>query len=321
MQIGNVKLQNNVFLAPMAGVCDMVYRNICRKMGAGFSYSEMVSAKGLFYNDKKTAELLRKGEFEAPFAVQIFGCEPDIMAYGAKKAIEISGCEVLDINFGCPAPKIVNNGDGSAVLKNIDLIKQIATSVVSAVNIPITAKIRAGWDSDSINAIEVAKALESCGISAITLHPRTRQMFYSGNADWSLIKAVKENVKIPVIGSGDLFCAEDVVAMLSQTGADAVMIARGAQGNPFIFKQTLELLETGTVSYFPTAKERLQYAISHTEALCRDKGAERGIKEARKHMAWYIKGLPGASALRLQLFNAKDIKEAKALIDDAIAKL
>lgn len=321
MKIGNVNIENNIFLAPMAGVTDRTFRSICRDWGAGLTYTEMVSAKGLFYKDKKTPELLSRAENEAPSAAQIFGSEPDIIEAVCGEALSF-GADILDINMGCPAPKIVNNGDGSALLKDLELAGRVARAAVRGANgVPVTVKIRSGWDDSTINAVETAKLLEDCGVSAIAVHPRTRMMFYSGEADRSIIKAVKQAVAIPVIGNGDIFSAEDAVRMFDETGCDAVMVGRGAEGNPFIFRQIHELIETGRVSYFPTAKERLDAALVHARGICEEKGEERGIKEARKHFAWYIKGLPGASSLRVKLFNVSSLSEAEELIGTAIAEI
>ncbi len=320
MKIGNVNIENNIFLAPMAGVTDLTFRKICKSFGAGLTYTEMVSAKGLYYKDKKTPELLARFTGETPSAAQLFGSEPDIIAKVVNDALSF-GADILDINMGCPAPKIVNNGDGSAIMKNPKLAGEIIETAVKESSVPVTAKIRAGWDSESINAVEVAKILEQSGASAICIHPRTRMMFYSGKADWSIIKAVKQAVKIPVIGNGDIFSADDAVKMLSETGCDAVMVARGAEGNPFIFKQINELMNLGTVTYFPTYEDRLRLALSHAEGLCEEKGEARGIKEARKHFAWYIKGLPNATELRVKLFSVKTFYEAQKLILSQIEEI
>ena len=321
MKIGNVEIKNNIFLAPMAGITDMTFRKICREHGAGLTYTEMVSAKGLYYNDKKTPELLALADNENPSAAQIFGSEPDIIESVCEKALSY-GSNILDINMGCPAPKIVNNGDGSAILKNPKLAGEIMLSAVRGANgVPVTAKIRAGWDDNSINAVEVAKILEANGASAIAVHPRTRMMFYSGKADWSIIRDVKKAVSVPVIGNGDIFTAKDAVDMFNRTGCDAVMVGRGAQGNPFIFSQINSLIKNGVIPPLPTPEERLNMALTHARGLCAEKGELRGIKEARKHFAWYIKGLPGSSALKVKLFLVNSLEEAEELIGKALEEI
>lgn len=321
MKIGNVNIENNIFLAPMAGVTDLAFRRICREWGAGLTYTEMVSAKGLYYKDKKTAELLARDEKETPSAAQIFGSEPDIIAASVEPALSY-GADILDINMGCPAPKIVSNGDGSAIMRNPGLAGEIVRAAVGAAGgIPVTVKIRAGWGKDSINAVEVAKIIEDNGAAAIAVHPRTRDMFYSGQADWSLISAVKQAVNIPVIGNGDIFSAYDAVRMFEETGCDAVMVGRGAEGNPFIFRQIQELINDGEVKFSPTPADRLTAALRHAREICAEKGEVRGIKEARKHLAWYIKGIPGAGALRVKLFAVTSLAGAEELINAAIAEV
>lgn len=316
MKIGNVTIENNVFLAPMAGVTDLTFRRICRRWGAGMTYTEMVSAKGLYYKDKKTSSLLARDEDEVPSAVQIFGSEPDIIAAAVPDALRF-GADILDINMGCPAPKIVNNGDGSALLKNPALAGKIVDAAARAAkNVPVTVKFRSGFSPDSINAVEMAKIFEANGAAAICLHPRTRDMYYSGKADRSLVTAVKRAVKIPVIASGDLFSAANIADTFAETGCDAVMVARGAEGNPFIFRQARELLTGGKVEFFPTVRDRLGAALLHLRTICAEKGEERGIKEARKHMAWYIKGVANAGILRQKLFCAGSLAEAEALISE-----
>lgn len=295
MQIGNVTLKNNVFLAPMAGVTDLAFRRECVKYGAGLVYSEMVSSKALYYNDKKTKQLLNSTDDEKPLAVQIFGSDASIMAKTAYMALE-TGAQILDINMGCPAPKIVNNGDGSALAKNPKLIGEIVSEVVSAVNVPVTCKIRSGFED--VNAVEVAKIIEQNGASAIAVHPRTRSMYYSGKADWNIIKEVKQAVKIPVIGNGDITCGKDAVDMIEQTGCDAVMIGRAAQGNPFIFRQILEFMQTGKTTYYPTTEEKMAVIKEHIKNMAEDKGEHIATLEARKHVAWYIKGMKDSAAMR-----------------------
>ena len=304
----------------MAGVADLTFRRICRSWGAGMTYTEMVSAKGLYYNDKKTAELLARDEDESPSAAQIFGSEPDIIEAAAHKALS-GGADILDINMGCPAPKIVNNGDGSTLMKKPELAEEIVRAAVrGAGGTPVTVKIRAGWDADSVNAVDFAKRMERSGASAVAVHPRTRMMFYSGQADWGIIKKIKRTLDIPVIGNGDIFCAEDAVRMFEETGCDAVMVGRGAQGNPFIFRQINELIETGRVKFYPTGRDRLEAALCHARMLCGEKGEARGIREARKHMAWYIKGVSGAGTLRTRIFEADSLGDAEEIIYQALKR-
>lgn len=315
MKIGNIDIENKIFLAPMAGVADRTFRKICKDWGAGMTYSEMVSAKGLYYNDKKTAELLTKDESETPFTAQIFGSEPEIVEKTVDKALSY-GADILDINMGCPAPKIVNNGDGSALMKKPELAEEVLRSAIRGANgVPVTVKFRAGWDDSSKNALDFALRMQECGAAAVTIHPRTRMMFYNGDADWSIIKQIKDALDIPVIGSGDIKTAQDAPRMMEETGCDAVMIGRGAQGNPFIFRQVHELITQGEVSFFPTGSDRLKAALLHARMLCEDKGESRGIKEARKHLAWYIKGISGASELRVKLFAAQSLSEVEALLE------
>lgn len=313
MKIGNAELEKNVFLAPMAGVTDRAFRRICREYGCGLVYTEMISSKGLYYKDKKTSSLMNICEDEQPAAIQIFGSDPSVMGETAKIA-EAAGAVLIDINMGCPAPKIVNNGDGSALMKNPSLAGKIIESVVRSVNVPVTVKFRKGWDDSCVNAVEFAKIAESAGASAVCVHGRTRMQFYSGKADWEIIKKVKESVKIPVIGNGDIFSAEDAEKMLELTGCDGVMIARGAEGNPFIFRQIDELLKTGKVSYAPSCEEKIDCAIKHARLLSEYKGESRGIKEARKHMAWYVKGMYGSSEIKTELFRAATFKEMEDIL-------
>jgi len=296
MKIGNVTLNNNIFLAPMAGITDLSFRIMCRRYGAGLTYTEMVSSKALHYDDKKTMSLIATSDEEKPFAVQIFGSEPAIMASTADKAIS-TGASIIDINMGCPAPKVANNGDGSALLNNPKLIGDIVKAVVDAVNVPVTCKIRSGF-KEVADVEYIAKTIEQNGASAITVHPRTREMYYSGTADRSIIKLVKQSVSIPVIGNGDIFDATSAVDMLEQTGCDGVMVARGAQGNPFIFRQILELLDKGHVDCNPSNEEKIDVMCEHIAMLIEQKGEYIGVREARKHIAWYIKGMKDCAKMR-----------------------
>ena len=314
MIIGNRKLDKNVFLAPMAGVTDRAFRKICRQYGCGLMYTEMISSKGLYYKDKKTASLMKIDDDEQPAAVQIFGSDPRVMGEIAKAA-EAAGAFLIDINMGCPAPKIVNNGDGSALMKKPSLAAEIIECVAKAVNVPVTVKFRKGWDDNSVNAVEFAKIAENAGAAAVCVHGRTRMQFYSGEADWDIIRKVKKSVSVPVIGNGDIFRAEDAQRMLDYTKCDAVMIARGAEGNPFLFRQVDELLNSGKITYIPSVDEKIKCAINHARLLCEYKGENRGMKEARKHMAWYIKGMNGSSAVKTQLFGTSTFNEMAEILE------
>ena len=283
MKIGNVTIENNLFLAPMAGVTDLAFRSICRRYGAGLTYSEMVSAKGLYYGDKKTPRLMKGGDDEHPYAIQIFGSDADIMAEIIPAVTEYKP-DIIDINMGCPTPKIVNNGDGSALLRSPEKIAEIVRRVSDASPVPVTVKIRKGWDSGNINAVQVAKIIEQNGAAAIAVHGRTRDEYYGGSADWDIIRRVKESVKIPVIGNGDVETARDVKRMFDETGCDAVMIGRGAQGNPFLFKQAAEYLETGAETYAPSPKERLTVLLEHLDMLIAKRASISAC--ARRESTW-----------------------------------
>lgn len=318
MEIGNVKLQNNIFLAPMAGVTDRAYRIICKEMGAGLVFTEMVSSKGLYYEDEKTKELTSIAEKERPVAIQIFGSDPSIMSEVVKKYINPrDDIDILDINMGCPAPKIVKNGDGAALLKNPPLIKKILKEVVKASTKPVTIKIRTGWDINNINGMEIAKMAEEEGVSAITVHGRTRDMFYSGKANWEYIGKIKNSVNIPVIGNGDIFEPIDAVNMMEYTGCDGVAIGRGAMGNPWIFKR-INLLIEGKDDVKPSNIDRINMAIKHLNMVCDIKGEKTGIREMRKHIAWYLKGMRDSNKIK-NIINSVESKQEieKILLDYA----
>lgn len=302
MRIGDIETYNNIFLAPMAGITDIAFRSICKSFGCGLVYTEMVSAKGMYYKSENTAVLTQIDEEERPVAVQIFGSDPDIIAYAAEQ-LEKDGADIIDINMGCPTPKIVNNGDGCALMKKPDLVGKIIAAVVQVVKIPVTVKIRKGWDEGNPNAIEIASIAQENGAKAITVHGRTREQFYSGKADWEIIRKVKKEVTIPVIGNGDIFTPQDAKNMMEETGCDGVMIGRGAQGNPWIFKRTLEYLKNGAILSEPSVEERVNMILEHMDKLIELKGEYVGIKEMRKHIVWYLKGLPNSSKLKNQVFN------------------
>jgi len=320
MNVGKVKIENNVFLAPMAGVTDIVFRLICKSFGCGLLYTEMVSAKGLYYKSENTKALMEIDPRERPVAIQIFGSEPEIMAYAAAKAEEF-GADIIDINMGCPTPKIVNNGDGSALMKNPKLAGEIIKAVVKSVNIPVTVKIRKGWDENSVNAVELGQIAEEEGASAIAVHGRTREEFYSGKADWDIIKKVKQALSIPVIGNGDIYSPEDAKRMIDETGCDAVLIGRGAQGNPWIFKRTIEYLKNGIITEEPTPRERVEMLIYHMDMEIQYKGEHVGIREMRKHASWYLKGLPGSCEIKNKIFTMTKKQEIENLLNSYLATL
>ncbi|MGE5630968.1 MAG: tRNA dihydrouridine synthase DusB [Caulobacteraceae bacterium] len=313
MQIGNVKLQNNVFLAPMAGVTDMAFRILCKRQGCGLTYTEMVSAKGLFYNNENTEILLEVSEEEKPAAVQVFGSDPEVVALAAKGAMH-RGASIIDINMGCPTPKIVKNGDGSALMKRPDLVRDIVRYTVKAVNLPVTVKIRKGWDETSINAVEIASIAAEEGAAAVTVHGRTREQFYSGTADWDIIKQVKRAIDIPVIGNGDIQTPQDAGKILEDTGCDAVMIGRAAQGNPWIFGRTIKYLRTGLLPPEPAFEERIEMVMQHMNMVIELKGEEVGIKEMRKHAAWYLKGMPGSAKVKTEIYKLTRVSEVKDIL-------
>ena len=305
MKIGNLNLDNRVFLSPMAGVTDLPFRLICKEQDCGMLYTEMVNAKALCYDDQNTKKMLKIEEEEHPVAIQIFGSDPEYMG-GAAKILNSYPNEILDINMGCPAPKVVKNGDGSALLKNPELAAKVLKAVVGNSEKPVTLKIRKGWDDTCINAVEIAKIAEDCGISAIAIHGRTREQYYSGKADWDIIRQVKENVSIPVIGNGDVFEVEDAINMLNQTNCDAIMIGRGAQGNPWIFKRINHYMQTGEILPNPTAEEKINTAIEHMKLAVAEHGEYVAVREMRKHIGWYIKGLKNSARYRDEINKLTD---------------
>lgn len=315
LQIGNVTLKNNLILAPMAGVTDLPFRLLCREQGAGLLCMEMVSAKAILYKNRNTEELLTIEERERPVSLQLFGSDPDVISEMAKQ-IEDRPFDILDINMGCPVPKVVNNGDGSALMKNPVLAGKIIEKTVKAIQKPVTVKIRKGFDEAHVNAVELAHIAEESGAAAVAVHGRTREQYYSGKADWEIIRKVKETVRIPVIGNGDLTCGADVAAMEKTTGCDGFMIARGAQGNPWIFKQILYYLETGREMEKPDFKEMTDMLLRHAGLLLEYKGEYTGIREMRKHAAWYTAGYRNSSKLRGRINEVENFEELKALFQE-----
>ena len=308
MKIGNLNLDNRVFLSPMAGVTDLPFRLICKEQDCGMLYTEMVNAKALCYDDQNTKKMLKIEEEEHPVAIQIFGSDPEDMG-GAAKILNSYPNEILDINMGCPAPKVVKNGDGSALLKNPELAAKVLKAVVGNSEKPVTLKIRKGWDDTCINAVEIAKIAEDCGISAIAIHGRTREQYYSGKADWDIIRQVKENVSIPVIGNGDVFEVEDAINMLNQTNCDAIMIGRGAQGNPWIFKRINHYMQTGEILPEPTLEEKINTAKKHLKLAVEEHGEYVAVREMRKHIAWYLKGLRNSARVRDEINKIESYEE------------
>lgn len=297
MNIGNIELSAPLALAPMAGITDLPFRLICRRLGCGMTVSEMVSAKGLLYKNVKTIEMLRIDDGERPTAIQLFGSVPAELAEAARM-VEASGADMIDFNMGCPVPKIVNNGEGSALMKNPQLAHDILAAMVKAVKIPVTVKFRAGWDDNNRNAVEIARAVEAAGVSAVAVHGRTRQQFYEGKADWSIIADVKQAVKVPVFGNGDIFTVADGLRMLEQTGCDGLMIGRGADGNPWLFTALAAALRGEPLPQPPSLKERLAQAAEHLEMLIAYKNEVVAVKEMRRHISAYLKGMPHAAEFR-----------------------
>ncbi len=322
LKIGNVSIDGNVFLAPMAGVCNSAFRKIIKEMGCPLVFAEMVSDKGMIYNSKKTKDMLFFEECERPIAQQIFGSDKDTFVEAAKMVYDIMKPDIIDINMGCPVPKVaVKSQAGAALLKSPDKIREIVSAVVSAVPVPVTVKIRSGWDSNSINAVEVAKICEEAGASAITVHGRTRSQGYSGKVDLDIIKAVKENVSIPVIGNGDIVSAETARKMLDYTGCDAIMIGRGVLGNPWLMREVITYLNTGKIISKPTYEEKINMCFHHLEYLMKIKPEKVAVLEMRSHAAWYIKGMPGAQSVKGEIFKAKTSMELKKVLDNYLKEL
>ena len=313
LKIGSVTLPNNLILAPMAGVTDLPFRLLCKEQGAGLLCMEMVSAKAILYKNRNTESMLEIDPRENPVSLQLFGSDPEIISTIAHQ-IEERPFDILDLNMGCPVPKIVNNGEGSALMKNPKLAGEIIRRTVRAIDKPVTVKIRKGFDDEHINAVEMAKIAEDAGAAAVAVHGRTREQFYSGKADWDIIRQVKEAVSIPVIGNGDLLTAEDVIAMEEQTGCDGFMIARGAQGNPWIFRQILHYFETGEHLAKPTIEEVTRMILRHARMMLEFKGEYIGIREIRKHAAWYTAGYPNSARLRVAINNVESFEALEELL-------
>ena len=311
--IGPVRLERPVILAPMAGVCDLPYRVIARRYGAALVCTEMVSSQGIRYKNKHTEELLYIDEREHPLSMQIFGADPIVMAQAAV-AVEQAGADIVDINMGCPVKKIVKNGEGSALMKNPKLVYEIVSAIVKAIEKPVTVKIRKGFDDDHVNAVEIARIAEEAGASAVAVHGRTREQYYSGKADWDIIRQVKEAVSIPVIGNGDVTSPEKAEELVRQTGCDGIMIARGAQGNPWIFSEMVKWEETGELPPRPDKDEVRRMILRHARLQLEYKGGFSGIREMRKHVAWYTKGLKGAARLRERVNAVESLEELENLL-------
>ena len=312
--IGDITIEHPLALAPMAGVTDLPYRLLCKEQGAGMMCTEMVSAKGLYYGNRKSEPLMATDPKEIPVAIQIFGSDPEIMGQMAAK-VNDGRFQMIDINMGCPVPKIVNNGDGSALMKNPELAGKVIKAVVDAVDIPVTVKIRKGFNDELINAPEMAQVAQENGAAAIAVHGRTREQYYSGKADWDIIRQVKEAVKIPVIGNGDVFTPEDAKRLFEETGCDGIMVGRGAKGNPWIFKRITHYLETGELLPGPTLMEVRDMILRHGKMLTEYKGEMIAMREMRSHMAWYTKGMRNSAALRCEINQVETLEGLAELLE------
>ena len=308
LKIGNVELKNNIILAPMAGLTDLPFRTICEKYNPGLVVTEMVSSKALMYNDEKTKRLLNMEGEKRPISVQIFGSDIEAMKYASEYVSKIA--DIIDINMGCPAPKVVKNGDGSKLLLDLEKVEKITKAVVNSASVPVTVKIRKGWDNEHIVAVEAAKIIEKAGASAITIHGRTRSEFYTGKADWNIIKKVKQAVNIPVIGNGDIKTPQDAKAMLELTQCDGIMVGRGTLGNPWLIEQIRTYLENGTIRQISN-EEKIKIIFEHIDLEVKEKGENVGIKEMRKHICYYLKGMPKASEIRNKINKLEKEREVK----------
>ena len=314
IKIGNVELDNPVIIAPMAGISNAAFRNICKKFGAGLICAEMVSDKAIFYNNKKTNDMLFVDENEHPMSLQLFGHDIETMVYAAKILDKETNCDIIDINMGCPVTKVIKAQAGSHLMREVDHAAAIVKAIVEAVDKPVTVKMRAGWDKDNINAVELAKKVEAAGASAVAVHGRTKVQMYEGKPDWSIIKQVKEAVSIPVIGNGDIKSVDDMIAMMEQTGCDAVMIGRGILGDPWLIKECVDYIKSGKRSEGANYLEKFALAREHAQKLCDLKGEKVGIREMRGHAAWYLKGLPSSNRVKDQISTMNTYEEFDTIL-------